>query len=276
MKQMTPAMNRKKKSLIKGLTLAFTFTAITSFGLALWSNMTSEYSAVLEYDEIELIQLETPAEGAPLAVMHTTAGDMTYILYPEQCPKTVQNFCDLAEQGYYDGTYVFRVEPEIFFSAGAKTPEGTLSADDADRLRERVPQELTPKLWTLRGALCALTTKTEGGIWKTLTKTRDTLTGSRFLVCDTIEMTDEIKEGLRSGDNEAMNRVAEAYIEHGGIPNYAQQITVFGQLYEGFSVLDAITESEVQGEREAQRPAADIRIDSIEITTYHAESSGQS
>lgn len=260
----SPAEQKRQKRMVKGLTVAFTFTALTTFAFALWANMTRDYSAVLDYDDIALIQLDEPAAGTKLAVMHTTAGDMTYILYPEQCPETVANFCQLAEQGYYDGTYVFRVEPEIFFSAGAKTPEGT--AEAADTPQEHIPQELSAKLWPLRGALCALTTKTEGGAWKTLTKTRETFTGSRFLVCDTIEMTDEIKEGMRSGENDAMNRVAEAFIEHGGIPNYSQQITVFGQLYEGFEILDAITETAVQGESGAQRPQEDIIIKQIEIT----------
>ena len=252
----------QKAKLVKGLTLVCTFTLISSFGFALWSNLTSGYSAVLEYDDIALIQLDEPAADAARAVMHTTAGDMTYVLYPEECPETVANFCALAEQGYYDGTYVFRVEPEIFFSAGSKEREHNL---DAGLPQEHIPQELSAKLWPLRGALCALETSSEGGVWDTLTKTRRHFTGSAFLVCDTIEMTDEIKEGLRSGDNDAMNRVAEAFIEYGGIPNYAQQITVFGQLTDGFEILDAITETEVTGEAGSMRPAKDILITGIEI-----------
>ena len=79
-------------------------------------------------------------------------------------------------------------------------------------------------------------------------------------------MTDEIKEGLRSGDNDAMNQVGEAYISQGGIPNYAQQITVFGQLTDGFDVLDAVTSAELTGEEGAQRPEKDILIESVEIS----------
>lgn len=255
-------MDPQKAKLVKGLTLVCTFTLISSFGFALWANLTSGYTAVLEYDDIALIQLDEPAEDAPRAVMHTTMGDMTYVLYPSECPETVANFCELAERGYYDGTYVFRVEPDVFFSAGSSLKE----EDNVSGLpQEHVPQELSAKLWPLRGALCALETTTEGGVWKTLTKTREHFTGSRFLVCNSIEMTDAIKEGLRSGDNEAMNNVAEAFIEHGGIPNYAQQITVFGQLTEGFDVLDAITGTEVTGEAENKRPVTDIQITGIEI-----------
>lgn len=266
MKQTGRGMTPNKAKLVKGLTLVCTFTLLSSFGFALWANLTSGYTATLEYEDIALLQLDAPQSNAPLAVMHTTAGDMTYVLYPEECPETVANFCALAEEGYYDGTYVFRVEPDIFFSAGSQTPEGTLNEGDTALPREHVPQELSAKLWPLRGALCALETQTEGGVWKILTKTQDRFTGSRFLVCNTIEMTDEIKEGLRSGDNEAMNRVAEAFIEQGGIPNYAQQITVFGQMIEGFEILDTITGAEVTGESEQKRPAEDITITGIEIT----------
>ncbi|MCQ2407439.1 MAG: peptidylprolyl isomerase [Oscillospiraceae bacterium] len=256
----------KKSRFVKGLTIVFTVTLISSFGLAVWSNMTSGYSTVLEYDDIALIQLDAPKTGDPFAVMHTTAGDMTYILYPEQCPQTVSNFTKLAEQGYYDGTYVFRVEPDVFFSAGAKTPEDEAAAESNSEAQEHIPQELSAKLWPLRGALCALTTSAEGGFWKTITKTRAYYTGSRFLVCNSIEMTDEIREGLCSGDNDAMLKVGEAFVEKGGIPNYSQQITVFGQLYEGFEILDAVTGAELTGEGENRRPKDDIRIESIEIT----------
>ncbi|KAL7672713.1 hypothetical protein ACOME3_007594 [Neoechinorhynchus agilis] len=35
------------------------------------------------------------------AVIHTTLGDIAVLLYPEQCPKTVENFCSLAQTNYY-------------------------------------------------------------------------------------------------------------------------------------------------------------------------------
>ena len=257
---------QQKPKLVKGLLIIFTLTLISSFGMALLSNMTGGFSAVVDDAEIELIQLDPPKSGDTLAVMHTTAGDMTYVLYPDECPETVANFCKLAEEGYYDHTYVFHVEPQVFFSGGGKNPDGTLSSSEADLPQERVPQELSPKLWPIRGSLCALETKTEGGFWKTLTKTRDHLTGSRFLVVDTVEMTEDMQEGLRSVEDPGLQKVAEAYIEHGGIPNYSQQMTIFGQMTEGFEILDAITDAKVTGEGDAKKPAEDIIITGIEIT----------
>lgn len=261
----------KKPALVKGLLICCTFTLLLSVAFGVWASLTSDYSTVLNYDDIVLIQLDPPQEGDPVATMHTDLGDMTYLLYPEECPETVKSFTALAEQGYYDGTYIFRVEQDIFFSGGSKNPDGFLSDEDAKLPQEHIPQELSAKLWPLRGALCALETGSEGGFWKTLTKTREAFTGSRFLVANSIEITDEIREGLTSDGNDAMQRVGQAFADYGGIPNYAQQITVFGQLIEGFDVLDAITSAPLSGDEGSMRPKDEIVIRSVEIGKYTAE-----
>lgn len=270
MKLNAPNRGVNRKGLVKGLLLCTTFTLLLSLAFGLWFSMTRGYSAVVTPENIAMIQLDAPQAGDPVAVMHTDAGDMAFLLYPEEAPQTVENFCTLAKQGYYDGSYVFRVEPDIFFSAGAPNADGTVP--DPDAASERVPRELSAKLWPLRGALCALTTKTEAGFFRTLTGKQRYYSGSRFLVADTIEMTDEIREGLLSqNENETQNLVANAFLEKGGIPNYSQQIAVFGQLIDGYDILDAITSSELTGTENAMRPKEDIRILSIEITEYPAD-----
>ena len=265
MKQTTNGLSPRRARLVKGLSLAAVFTLLGSVLLGVLSSMTGKYTTVLNEEDIVLIQLEEPHSGDKSAVMHTTAGDLTFTLYPEECPETVANFCKLAESGYYNDTYVFRVEPGVFFSAGAPKQDGSLPEGAAGTAQEHVPRELSAKLWPLRGALCALTTEAEGGFWARVTKTEDFFSGSRFLVCNSIEMTQEIRQGLQEDTDPAMKPVADAYLEHGGIPNYSQQITVFGQLTDGFDVLDAVTGAEVTGEAGSQRPAKDILIDSVEI-----------
>jgi len=64
-----------------------------------------------------------------------------------------------------------------------------------------------------------------------------------------------------------MKKVAEAFLEKGGIPNYAQQVAVFGQLVEGFDVLDAITGAELTGEEHQMQPAQEIKITAMELGT---------
>ncbi|KAI1727510.1 cyclophilin type peptidyl-prolyl cis-trans isomerase/CLD domain-containing protein [Ditylenchus destructor] len=43
------------------------------------------------------------------ATIHTTYGDIYVELYPDKCPKTVENFCTHARRGYYNGHTFHRV-----------------------------------------------------------------------------------------------------------------------------------------------------------------------
>lgn len=43
------------------------------------------------------------------AVISTTYGDIFVKLFPEYCPKTVENFTTLASRGFYDGLIFHRV-----------------------------------------------------------------------------------------------------------------------------------------------------------------------
>ena len=63
-------------------------------------------------------QLEAPAEGEEVAIMHTSMGDIYIRLFPEHAPKTVENFKTLAKDGYYDGIIFHRVI-EDFMIQGA-------------------------------------------------------------------------------------------------------------------------------------------------------------
>lgn len=54
----------------------------------------------------------------PYAILHTTAGDITILLYPEQVPKAVDNFITLAKEGYYDGSEFFFVKRDLIAQTG--------------------------------------------------------------------------------------------------------------------------------------------------------------
>jgi peptidyl-prolyl cis-trans isomerase B (cyclophilin B) len=57
------------------------------------------------------------------AVLHTSEGDVAVELYPDDAPKTVQNFTKLASEGFYDGLVFHRVIPDFMIQGGC--PEGT-------------------------------------------------------------------------------------------------------------------------------------------------------
>jgi peptidyl-prolyl cis-trans isomerase B (cyclophilin B) len=57
------------------------------------------------------------------AVMNTSEGEITFELFDEDAPKTVQNFKDLAGKGFYDGLTFHRIIKDFMIQGGC--PQGT-------------------------------------------------------------------------------------------------------------------------------------------------------
>jgi peptidyl-prolyl cis-trans isomerase B (cyclophilin B) len=53
-----------------------------------------------------------------VAVITTSAGEMTVELWPDVAPKTVENFKNLARQGFYDGTAFHRIVKGFMIQGG--------------------------------------------------------------------------------------------------------------------------------------------------------------
>jgi cyclophilin family peptidyl-prolyl cis-trans isomerase len=59
------------------------------------------------------------------ATLHTSEGDVDLELFPEDAPKTVENFTKLASEGFYDGLIFHRVIPDFMVQAGCPLGTGT-------------------------------------------------------------------------------------------------------------------------------------------------------
>ncbi|VDD92961.1 unnamed protein product [Enterobius vermicularis] len=59
------------------------------------------------------------------AVIHTSYGDIHVKLFPNECPKTVENFCTHARRGYYNGLTFHRVIRSFMIQTGDPTGKGT-------------------------------------------------------------------------------------------------------------------------------------------------------
>jgi peptidyl-prolyl cis-trans isomerase B (cyclophilin B) len=59
----------------------------------------------------------------PQVVIETSKGTVTLELYPDEAPKTVDNFLRYARWGHYDGTIFHRVIPDFMIQGGGFTPE---------------------------------------------------------------------------------------------------------------------------------------------------------
>ena len=57
------------------------------------------------------------------AIMATSEGDITFDLFDDAAPKTVENFTKLAKDGFYDGLTFHRIISDFMIQGGC--PEGT-------------------------------------------------------------------------------------------------------------------------------------------------------
>ena len=59
------------------------------------------------------------------ATLHTNHGAISIELYPDDAPKTVENFTKLARDGFYDGVIFHRVIPDFMIQGGDPTGTGS-------------------------------------------------------------------------------------------------------------------------------------------------------
>lgn len=59
------------------------------------------------------------------AIIKTAKGEMTIEFFEKDAPKTVSNFIDLSEKGFYNGLTFHRVIPDFVVQAGCPAGDGT-------------------------------------------------------------------------------------------------------------------------------------------------------
>eukprot|EP01132_Coremiostelium_polycephalum_P007544 gene7544-9275_t len=74
----------------------------------------------------EQIMIQSLSNKLPRnAVIHTTMGDIHIMLFPDECPKTVENFTTHSKTGYYDGIIFHRVIKGFMIQTGDPLGDGT-------------------------------------------------------------------------------------------------------------------------------------------------------
>lgn len=90
-----------------------------------------ETPSVKRKDAISMQQWKQPFEDQLTenakysAELETSHGGITADLYPEDAPKTVNNFVSLAREGFYDGTVFHRIVKGFVIQGGDPTGTGT-------------------------------------------------------------------------------------------------------------------------------------------------------
>lgn len=192
-------------------------------------------------------QLNEPAAGDTLAVIHTTLGDIKIRLFGEYAPKTVENFTTHAKNGYYDGLKFHRVIRDFMIQGGDPKGNGTGGESIYGHPFE---DEFHPALHNLRGAL-------------SMANAGPGTNGSQFFIVQASSVPDGMTAQMEQlGEKYFPADIIEAYGSIGGTPWLDYHHTVFGQVAEGMDVVDAIAAVEVGA---ADMPVEDVLINSIDI-----------
>lgn len=181
------------------------------------------------------------AENEALVDLNTSMGTIKIKLFPEQAPKTVENFLTHAKDGYYDGVIFHRVIQNFMIQGG--DPEGTGRGGESI-YGEPFEDEISGQLYNFRGAL-------------SMANAGPGTNGSQFFI---VQLPELPENGLPPADTP--EEVREEYAANGGTPWLDGKHTVFGQVIEGMDIVDAIAEVEVGA---GDRPVQDVIIESIDI-----------
>lgn len=228
-------------------------------------------------DEIDFIQLKTPSDNAPVVVFETNIGTMKAVLYPKETPEYFNYFKNLVESGYYNGTYICAVVDKAYALGGTVSPDpeydssGSFGAavtdaegnDETEKIKQpdltQLKAEISDNLWPIRGALCSFIGSSFGKNYA----------GSSVIFVNDVTVVNAayMDEGaLKRSYGEELGTV---FAEHGGIPNFSMEYTIFAQIYDGWDVFDAICEAEVLA---TSQPASDIVFEHVYLSTYGEES----
>lgn len=187
-------------------------------------------------------QLELADFNGQRAIMKTSMGTITFALFPEQAPKTVENFVGLAIRGYYDGITFHRVIPDFMIQGGDPTGTG---AGGESIWEKPFEDEFSSHLFNLKGAL-------------SMANAGPNTNGSQFFVVSNEHLNPQMKTQMpQAGYPE---EIIKAYAQ-GGTPWLDGHHTVFGQVIEGMAVVEAISKVKTT----ADKPNTAVTIESVEI-----------
>ena len=232
---------------------------------------TQEYQAYLDNLASQgdtITQLDPPAQGEEIAVMHTSMGDIKIKFFPEEAPKAVENFKTLAKEVYYDGITFHRVINDFMIQGG--DPTGTGSGGES-MYGEYFEDEFSPNLYNFRGALSMANAGPNTNGSQFFIVQAKTVTEGYWDYIDEIVAeygTENVLYNSQTGNMVKVNYSDEArqiYNEIGGTPHLDYCHTVFGQVFEGMEVVDAIASVAVD---ENDKPADDVIIESITFENY--------
>lgn len=234
----------------------------------------------------------TPKSGDLIATFEIEGyGEIKAVLFPDAAPVGVENFQKLCDAGYYKGLNIHRVISEFMFQGGSANGDGT--GGEAMVNGGKFSIETSQNVRHFYGALCYANAGADNNstqFYIVNNKQAEELDAP--ILEDNIEYAKGgVEYFTELGDlasaayyeqraayyqtmldwyNSQTAEIKERYREKGGTPSLDGNYTVFGQVYEGFDVIDAISAVEVEenASGELSKPVKDLIIKNVSVSTF--------
>lgn len=212
------------------------------------------------------MQSQSRKQKATLVKIYTTEGNITVRLY-DDTPLHKANFLRLVEQKTYEGLLFHRVIKEFMIQGGDPQSRGadSLQILGSGSLGYTVKAEiLFPKYYHKRGALAAARTGDAANPLRESSASQFYIvTGKSFSDAD-LDMFEKrlSKMADTQGDFKYSEEQRRVYKTFGGAPHLDGSYTVFGEVVDGFDVVDKI---ENVPTRRGDRPRKDIVITRMKV-----------
>ena len=246
-------------------------------------------------------QQEMPEVGDTVAIMHTSMGDICIRFFPEAAPKAVENFTTHAKNGYYNGLTFHRILKDFMIQGG--DPKGDGTGGDNIWKTKGFEDEFDKKLMNIRGSLAMANSgvATNGSQFfinqagpdgSTAEKLKENYDYEKmvesyrsyynqYVAYYGDSFTDQFKDvesfiegyvgGVSPDSRLVPDEVWELYAKVGGNIHLdgawrsTGGHTVFGHVYAGMDVVDAIAGVKVDANG---KPAEPVTITTIDIIEY--------
>lgn len=223
-------------------------------------------------------------------------GTIKAVLFPEAAPVGVENFQKLCDAGFYKGLKIHRVVKDFMFQGGSTNGNGT--GGDALVNGGKFSIETAQNARHFYGALCYANAGAENNstqfyiVNNKAPQDLATAIPADNLTAQVAANLKELNDNASTVDKEtadayyaqyvkyyqnmadfakyASDSITARYKEKGGTPSLDGNYTVFGQVYEGFDVIDTLSAAEVtdNGSGEKSKPVKDIIIKNVTVSTF--------
>ena len=219
-------------------------------------------------------------------------GTIKAVLFPDIAPVGVENFQKLADQGFYNGLTIHRVVDQFMFQGGSANGNGT--GGEAAVNGGSFGIETDDSARHFYGALCYANAAGQNSTQFYIVNANESID-----IDDTIKQYNEVYDAYSAYAAAASSaydkavyeyyasevkaaldkfsaidqKVRALYKERGGTPSLDGGYTVFGQVYEGFDVIESISKVEVElveggVDNVPSKPVDTIFIKNVTVSKY--------